>query len=453
MDETIKAKIGLILALSISGLLALQFVVRGSGSPPMTDPEPAQTRAFAFFFPLVTRPICYTCYYVDSVHGSDANAGTSADAPWRTLAPVQALDLAPGSIVYLRRGSTWTGGLYLDDSGLPDRPIRITAYGEGPPPVITHPGNASNWTRGVSIRADWIIVEDILIRDVHEAGVYLYPEADHNIIRHLEIHDAGTGVTVGGQYNLVTHNYIHDLHMVRSTPDPHDDFGAVGVNLYNSYNEVSFNRMENCLAPSLDYGIDGGGVEIYGYMESNRIHHNWVAHSAGFLEVGGGAARDITVSYNVSVDNGRFSYLHLTGHYASLVENFRIEHNTIVEVAGAENGWALLAFGGSPTPDTLLARNNILYADRYNYIANEGGFSHDHNLYYLGGGTALGFELGQGEIVGDPLFVNRAAADFHLLPGSPAIDAARDLGYPRDFENHLVPTGPAPDLGAFEYDG
>ena len=436
---------GLILALAPGGRPVLQSIAPESGQ------GSGESGQASVFLPFVSKgPGCIYCYYVDSLHGSDANAGTSMDEPWRTLAPVQAAHLPPGSVVHLRRGSSWTGGLYLDDSGLPDRPIRITAYGDGPRPVITNPGSASNWTRGVSIRADWIIVEGILIRDVHEAGVYLYPGADHNTIRDLEIYDAGTGVTVGGRYNLIAHNNLHDLHMVRNTPAPGDDFGAVGVKLYDSYNEVAFNRMEHCIAPSLDYGVDGGGVELYGYMEFNNIHHNRVAHSAGFLEVAGGEARHITVAYNVSLDNGRFSYLHLTGHYASDVTDFRIEHNTIVEIAGEENGWVLLAFRGSPTGDTLLARNNIFYADRYNYIANESGFSHGHNLYYLGGGTELGFTLGQDEQVADPQFIDLAAEDFNLRPGSPAIDAGADLGYTFDFEGRPVPTGPAPDLGAFE---
>src|SRR5439155_16167612 len=57
--------------------------------------------------------------------------------------------------------------------------------------------------------------------------------------------------------------------------------------------------------------------------------------------------------------------------------------------------------------------------------------------------------LGQywsGNIELDPLFVNAAGADFHLQPGSPAIQAGKIIpGYPY--------TGVGPDMGAFSSGG
>jgi len=443
----------LILVLCLLGWFAFQPIIVPGVGLVAEKSGPVQEQVTPNFFPLVPKgPNCIYCYYVDSVNGSDANAGTTVNKPWRTLAPVEATNLLPGSIVQLRRGSRWTGGLFIDDSGLDGQPILFTAYGQGPRPVITNPGSATNWTRGVEIDADWIIVQELLIEDVHEAGVYLHTGANHNVIQNIEVTEAGTGVTVGGKHNLVSKNYIHDLHMVRDTPGGNDDFGAVGVKLYDSYNLVTFNRMENCIAPSMDYGVDGGGVEIYGRMKYNNIHHNWVANSAGFLEVGGGSAEHIVVAYNVSVNNGRFSFLHLIGHYASIVKDFRVENNTIVEIADDEDGWVLLGFKGAPTAETFWARNNIFYADGFKFIANESGFTHHHNLYHLDGGTELGFTLGQAEQVADPQFASLPDEDFDLLPGSPAIDAGIDLGYALDFEGRPVPVGSAPDQGAFEYD-
>ncbi len=49
-----------------------------------------------------------------------------------------------------------------------------------------------------------------------------------------------------------------------------------------------------------------------------------------------------------------------------------------------------------------------------------------------------------GSIYDDPDFVSYADSNFQLLPGSPAIDAGTDLGFPYQ--------GNAPDMGAFEYD-
>jgi hypothetical protein len=51
------------------------------------------------------------------------------------------------------------------------------------------------------------------------------------------------------------------------------------------------------------------------------------------------------------------------------------------------------------------------------------------------------------------MFQNIKINDFHLKPGSPAIDSGIDLNYTMDFDGNKVPHGSAPDIGAFEYTG
>jgi hypothetical protein len=56
-----------------------------------------------------------------------------------------------------------------------------------------------------------------------------------------------------------------------------------------------------------------------------------------------------------------------------------------------------------------------------------------------------------GDLTGDPLFVNRAAHDLHVLAGSSAIDAAQLLYfYSPDADNLVRPVGNGPDIGAYE---
>ena len=393
-------------------------------------------------------------YYVDSISGSDSNSGTSESSAWRTLAPVHAHDFLPGDTIHLRRGSAWDGGLAIDHSGTEGNPITLTSYGSGAKPTIRRPD--VTWGRAVQIDADWVVVEGLLVRDAHEAGVFISDGSDHNIVRDCEATNVGIGVAVHGQHNLVNQNYVHDLAMVVNTPGGDDDYGAVGVWLFNSNNEVSYNTMLNCIAPSYDYGSDGGAVESWGVVHNSYIHHNWAQSSEGFMEVAGGSVRNTMVAYNVAVGNGRFGTFHLGGHFLADVQNFRIENNSIVETGAEEMEWAVTAFiDGAPAADTVIMRNNVVHVDRFWLVANNDGFTHEHNLYYLASPdlTTLGFELQEGEQLADALFVDLPGHDFRLQPDSPAIDAGAYLGYPVDYDDNAVPLGAATDIGAYEYVG
>jgi hypothetical protein len=65
--------------------------------------------------------LCAT-YYVDGDSGNDANAGTSAAAPWKTIGKVNQQTLLPGDIVYFK--GTFSGEvLSLNESGTAQAPI------------------------------------------------------------------------------------------------------------------------------------------------------------------------------------------------------------------------------------------------------------------------------------------------------------------------------------------
>jgi len=434
----------LVLALVFSSPMNIRL--RGTQAATVLD----QVQPTSVLLPLIVRA-CNTCYYVDSIAGSDNNSGTSVDKPWRSLARVNATHFPPGSRILFKRGSSWNGELFIDTPGVSGNPVTFAPYGVGNAPIFSHSVSGTNWVTAIFIEADWVVVEGFKVSNVHNAGVYIAEGADHNIVRDLEITNVGEGIPVHGQYNLITRNYIHDLHMINNTPGDVDDYGAVGVVLSSSNNEVSYNQFINCKAPSFDFGVDGGAVEWFGQSNHNDVHHNLAVGNAGFLEVGLGSVDGARLAYNVSFNNGRFSLINLAGHFASRVSDFRVENNTIIEAAEGERGWVIFAFEGEPGPSTFLLRNNILAIENFEAVSNKSTFTHSHNLYSLSGGTEPGFNLNPEEQLADPGFVNPTNQDFHLLSSSPAIDAGILLGYSLDFDNRPVPANTDPDLGAFEY--
>jgi parallel beta-helix repeat protein len=71
-----------------------------------------------------------------------------------------------------------------------------------------------------------------------------------------------------GRGVVVAHNEIHDNDaIIRNTPRPGDDFGAVGVGLMNVRSnpgaQIYANRIYSNSAPSHDYNTDGGAFELY----------------------------------------------------------------------------------------------------------------------------------------------------------------------------------------------
>lgn len=83
-------------------------------------------------------------YYVDSVAGSDSNAGTSSSTPWQSLTKVNARTYVAGDHVYFKAGGSWTGQLLLPGSGASGNPIVVDMYGSGSKPKINANGTKLN---------------------------------------------------------------------------------------------------------------------------------------------------------------------------------------------------------------------------------------------------------------------------------------------------------------------
>jgi len=402
-------------------------------------------------------------YYVDSVAGNDARTGLSDAASWQSLSKVNGFAFNPGDVVSFKRGGTWTGTLTISRSGVTADPITFQDYGSGNAPLIRRAGSpeTSGLTRTVVINGSWIIFQDFLITNAHEAGIFLSTTADHNAIRNNEITATGYGAAIYGQFNLLTQNYVHDLHMIVSNAGG-GNYGA-GCFFFQQAgsggNELSYNRAINCRAPDPFFDINGKFLEIFNNGDNLYVHHNYAENAGAFFEAGassGGTAANVRIAYNVFVNSHAdaaqptTTFCFNTGSFTITISSFSFDNNTVYQQTGDSGVFRI--FGCSSSLSFLTARNNIFYSDTQ--ITNSGSFTHTNNVYFMVNtmsGSGVGYALGTGERIGNPLFVNAAAGNLLLQPLSPAIDVGLALGYTRDFADKPVPQGLAPDAGANEF--
>ncbi|ODT97810.1 MAG: hypothetical protein ABS81_29360 [Pseudonocardia sp. SCN 72-86] len=111
------------------------------------------------------------------------------------------------------------------------------------------------------------------------------------------------------------------------------------------------------------------------------------------------------------------------------MSNIRILNNVAYN-----NKRAGIVFSTSGFSGTNIIRNNILTGNPSATSGGTNGFTIDHNL-----------------TTGDAKFVNAAGGDFHLQPGSPAIDAGvATLAPTVDIAGTARPKGGAVDVGVYE---
>ncbi|MEX0986096.1 MAG: choice-of-anchor Q domain-containing protein [Bacteroidales bacterium] len=428
-------------------------------------------------------------YYVDSESGNDRNNGRTERTPFRSTGALETLNFSPGAVIHFKRGSAFTGPLYITDSGTAEDYIRLTDYGDAelPAPSFTNqvfePENG-NYGNCIRLQGSYIIVENLYfhstVADLPETtggfetmwelgAVYIDKEAEYCIVRNNEIYDCGVGIKSYGPFASIESNYIHDCNRVLKRWS----WGPIGIWLGADNQEVSYNRIFNYSAvdPNITWGpdaygggADGGAIEIDDARNNKSnisIHHNYSRDCQGFLEVTWSDVvqkpdyRDFEIHHNVSDDYQQFIALWRG-------KNCKIENNTIIRRKVNVNDWGV--FNITQYNSQNLIRNNIVVVENDVVIFNLGkngnanpGNIIENNLYHAASGSLnIGLEgPGRAAVFADPLLLNYQegdnAVDFSITSGSPAIDAGRVLGYQVDLSGTSIPQNNKADIGAFEY--
>jgi len=213
------------------------------------------------------------------------------------------------------------------------------------------------------------------------------------------------------------------------------------------------------------------GVQFEQQAEGIIIEKNWfknmgsaiyfpVYHESPFTF---STYTDINIRYNIfdnlgSAMSGASGVYFNNGHqgYPNVCNGFYVYNNVFIGNAGSATGWGI-EIPDVETTSNVLIRNNIVEnfdsEPVYGYYAVS-GLSIQNNIFYGNGNSNAPAYTGSATVQNNYPGVNpsfMSSTNFHLSPGSPAIDAGISTSWISDYDSYPVPYGKAPDIGAYEY--
>ncbi len=416
-------------------------------------------------------------FYVDPSSTASTSNGTF-NAPFKSIAQVNAITLYAGDSVFFKRGQVFSGALNIRFSGTSTDPIVYTNYGNGVMPVFNN--TISNIVNFNTVK--FVVLNGIKITD------YTMSPTDRSIpanvkyainlnnstnctISNMDISLVGVAISIGNgsNYNRITKNNISNLRMVRNTPttvNANDDYGANPIVVQSSNNTIDYNYFKDCWALSYDYGYDGGAIELYGTnISNNRIIYNTAMDCNGFVEVGSatnGIADGNIVAYNKIINCGSAGTFQTSGTFAVKISNFQYYNNNFIETIKQFAKPTNLFYSSLRTPPAgmLVLKNNIFWlssgVNAYPTYLNSNAVIHSNNIYRMEYGT-VGITLNNTELYSktiklftDISSLSPIAWNYNLLTGAPAINYGinTNIGITKDFNGKGIIGNP--DAGILE---
>ena len=358
-------------------------------------------------------------FYVDPSSVVKIENG-SISAPWKNLSLVNNFMklFKPGDSILFKRGESFIGNLHITSSGTAKAPIVFGSYGSNKlSPVIQYDLSGKKNVTECNViylyNCSHVTIQNLIITDTTidendrsftshvNAGVYI-DQSSSIYLNGLDISLVGVGILIGGDNNTIYKCNIHDLRMVINDDKKNDDdYGASAIVLSGNQNEIKNNLFRNCWATSADYGVDGGGIEIFGSsINENKITSNLVINCDGFLELGSGVngvCNNNIVTNNLLVNNGSLIFIHKGGKYNLAVNNFQLLDNIILETeAQRSNSNFIVGIGPDHPvePNIITLKNNIFLMNTGINVAKTGSTAflngqlvHENNIYYLANGN------------------------------------------------------------------
>ncbi len=287
--------------------------------------------------------------------------------------------------------------------------------------------------------------------------------------------DSIQGEGVGEEIRIEANTILSTIDAENST---HPRRYAIWLNGFSNAGVVG-NRIA---AQNVSYGFEEGIAILGGAggAANIRIDRNTISgtiHGVGIHTARTGNT-GIEVTRNRIFDNRNEHIFVSEGHQIRIVNNLlygtlhsgqagillyntdqvEIINNTLDGIPSVSTAGIAIGNAGIGTSTGVVVRNNIL--TRWNKaIQNRpSGNTFEevaYNLFFL---NVKNYDLdpiggaGTGDVLGDPKYVDLSSSDYHLQPGSAAIDRAASDGAPvEDINGQARPAGAGFDIGADEY--
>ena len=271
-------------------------------------------------------------YYLDCA--APTNGDGSATAPWNSTASVNMHGaFVPGDHILLLRGTTCSGRLAPDGSGIADHPIVIGAYGSGAKPTIDG-GGTPNDTGTVTLRNqhDWTVQDLHLtnkvttkITTLYRSGLLLLNESGGRLAnltaQRLTIDSVDSSPVAGfhgprlfGGIAALTFGSSGDgFDHLRILHDVVSHIGRSGIVTYNSEYPASFDTDVRIGYDTVRWAR-GDGIILTG-AKGGRIDHSVNANGADFWPC--------SQCHGISTETAN------AGIWAARAENVRIDHDEV----------------------------------------------------------------------------------------------------------------------------
>lgn len=446
--------------------------------------------------PFTVRPGNIFCV---STNGADNNTGKFPNHCWGSI-PKAAARMAAGDITYVENGvnqatrGDYDAYLAIGSSGAPGRPIALVVYPgavstigmpNGAVPYAIRTPNIAGyhyWTiAGFTLRSNNIGLE-ISFGATHFRVVGL----DASCPNAVGAFQGGCMDTAMGANNVAyLGNYVHDnaqLAQGSATKGFHNMYFSTDSNhiiaAWNlidgdtGQNKCNGGRCNACRGIQFHSSPTGGGgpKDPSGHDQFDlHVHDNVIrnTHCDGINFATVDPSQGTVEAYNnviyhvgtgvLTGDQSSFACIYFPGilnNGPTPSGTAQVFNNTCYDFGKTSRdpdsgAFAVLGSGAMK----VNFQNNIVYAlpgQSYispNSLSHTGAYTGSNNLFF---GAGAGPSFLSSNKNADPKFVNSKNGDFHLVPGSPAVDAGAAMNLNTDHDGAARPQGSAHDIGAYE---